>query len=159
MDWIVHPPGLWAAPTLVGGIRSLWAPQFSIQDPDAQDAHIVSQSQWNLAADIKTIPIMYLNKTTLIGSDLTNKWKWLKLDKGLGAKWRQNRQCATVNLVTQTFDFTSPSLLVKSFDIPALTHLKRSVNKHLKKRQPGTCMDLFGLLAILRKKIVHYYLV
>ncbi len=60
--------------------------------------------------------------------------------------------------MAQTFDLSSASLLVKSFHIPALAHLKRSVDKHLEKWQAGTRMDLPRLLTILRgKKIVHIF--
>lgn len=58
----------------------------------------------------------------------------------------------TASIVTLTFDLSSSSLLIKSFDIPALTHLKRSVDKHLKKWQPSTCMDFLCLIAILWRK-------
>lgn len=60
-----------------------------------------------------------------------------------------------VSIVIQTFYLSSASLLVKSFYIPALTHLKGSRDKHLEKWQPGTRVDLPRLNAILRKKTVQ----
>lgn len=49
----------------------------------------------------------------------------------------------------RTFNFSSPGLLVKTFNIPFLAHLERSMNEHFKKRQSGTCVDLPRLLPIL----------